>query len=85
MENLNQADAIEVVRLLVGMYAKQAAILQLIQESGVSQAKIDERLKAAEARLQKIAQVREALAIGRLPQMRLLSSTLKSIEWNQWG
>ena len=83
MANTPEIQLIEVVEMLIELYARQAAILKLIRYQNVAgSGKIDETLLEAETRIRNLPVVQEVLVKKRLPLPGSLSRSLTGFPWD---
>jgi hypothetical protein len=83
MPNPSETDLTEVVELLITLYARQAALLKLVQYQNIAgTGKIEEVLRDADQRIRKLPVVQEVLAKKRLPPPGSLSRSLTGFPWD---
>jgi hypothetical protein len=73
-----------IVELLTNIYARQQAILRLLERAQVPKDQINAELRSATARLGRIPSLQSALVKHDLTQLPGLPKLLESIPWDRW-
>jgi hypothetical protein len=84
MPDTQDPQVTELFRLILNLYARQMATLQLLEKAGVSAQEIDATLRAADVRLAKFPAVQSALLAKNLSQLHMLGPALEAVRWDRW-